>query len=101
MSFLKEPKGPYGSMRWAALPASITRCLKIKILNLSPCRDVSRNKLLHHGQRDDVVCFGIMDSIGLDTVFKVTDYRAKMRNDEEEKKNAAFLKNMLRKKRQR
>jgi len=42
-----------------------------------------------------------MHSIGLDTVFKVMDYRAKMRNDEEEKKNAAFLKNMLRKERQR
>jgi 3-hydroxybutyryl-CoA dehydrogenase len=36
--------------------------------------------------------FGMMDSIGLETVWKVTDYRAKKTNDEQKKRNAEFLK---------
>lgn len=36
--------------------------------------------------------FGIMDSIGLDTSWKVTDYWAQKRNDPQAKANAAFLK---------
>ena len=39
--------------------------------------------------------FGIMDSIGLDTCFKVTDYWANKRNDRQAKANAAFLKGYL------
>lgn len=39
--------------------------------------------------------FGIMDSIGLDTVHKVTDYWAKIRRDKQALKNAAFLKKYL------
>ena len=39
--------------------------------------------------------FGIMDSIGLDTVYKITDYWAKIRGDKQALKNAAFLKNYL------
>lgn len=35
--------------------------------------------------------FGIMDSIGLDTVYKVTKYWADLLNDKQGKKNAAFL----------
>ncbi len=36
--------------------------------------------------------FGIMDSIGLDTVYKVTKYWADLLNDKQGKKNAAYLK---------
>ena len=36
--------------------------------------------------------FGIMDSIGLDTVWKVTDYWAKIVKDPQQIKNAAFMK---------
>jgi 3-hydroxybutyryl-CoA dehydrogenase len=36
--------------------------------------------------------FGIMDSIGLDTVWKITEYWAEKRQNPQEKKNAAFLK---------
>lgn len=39
--------------------------------------------------------FGIMDSIGLDTCWKVTDYWANKRNDPQAKANAAFLKGYL------
>ncbi|MDY0220524.1 MAG: 3-hydroxyacyl-CoA dehydrogenase [Desulfobacterium sp.] len=39
--------------------------------------------------------FGIMDSIGLDTCWKVTDYWANRRNDPQAKANAAFLKGYL------
>ncbi len=36
--------------------------------------------------------FGIMDGIGIDTSWKVTDYWAQQRNDPQAKANAAFLK---------
>jgi 3-hydroxybutyryl-CoA dehydrogenase len=36
--------------------------------------------------------FGIMDSIGLETVYKVTDYWAERKNDPRGRRNAAFLK---------
>ena len=36
--------------------------------------------------------FGIMDSIGLETVYKVTDYWAGVKDDPQAKANAAFLK---------
>ncbi|MCX7679668.1 MAG: 3-hydroxyacyl-CoA dehydrogenase [Spirochaetes bacterium] len=36
--------------------------------------------------------FGMMDSIGLDTVWKITDYWAKKLNDPQMLKNAAFMK---------
>jgi 3-hydroxybutyryl-CoA dehydrogenase len=36
--------------------------------------------------------FGMMDNIGLDTVWKVTDYWAKRRNDPQALANAAFMK---------
>jgi 3-hydroxybutyryl-CoA dehydrogenase len=36
--------------------------------------------------------FGLMDSVGIDTVWKVTDYWAKKVNDKQGKKNARFLK---------
>jgi 3-hydroxybutyryl-CoA dehydrogenase len=36
--------------------------------------------------------FGIMDSIGLETVYKVTDYWAKIKNDPRSQRNAVFLK---------
>ncbi|PIP40463.1 MAG: 3-hydroxybutyryl-CoA dehydrogenase [Desulfobacterales bacterium CG23_combo_of_CG06-09_8_20_14_all_51_8] len=36
--------------------------------------------------------FGIMDSIGIDTVWKVTDYWAKIVKDPQQTKNAAFMK---------
>lgn len=39
--------------------------------------------------------FGIMDSIGLDTVYKVTKYWADVLNDTQGKKNAAFLKGYI------
>lgn len=39
--------------------------------------------------------FGIMDSIGLDTVFKVTDYWAEKTNNPQGKANAEFLKGYL------
>ena len=39
--------------------------------------------------------FGIMDSIGLDTVWKVTDYWAKKTKNKQQQKNADFLKKMI------
>lgn len=36
--------------------------------------------------------FGMMDSVGLDTVWKITDYWAKKLNDQQAQKNAAFMK---------
>jgi 3-hydroxybutyryl-CoA dehydrogenase len=36
-----------------------------------------------------------MDSIGIDSVWKVTDYWARELDDEQEKKNAAFLKRYI------
>jgi 3-hydroxybutyryl-CoA dehydrogenase len=36
--------------------------------------------------------FGIMDSIGLETVYRVTDYWAKIKNDPRSQRNAVFLK---------
>ncbi len=36
--------------------------------------------------------FGMMDSVGLDTVWKITDYWAKKLNDKQALKNAAFMK---------
>ncbi|NOY69597.1 MAG: 3-hydroxyacyl-CoA dehydrogenase [Deltaproteobacteria bacterium] len=39
--------------------------------------------------------FGIMDSIGIDTVWKITDYWAKQLNDVQAMANAAFLKNYV------
>ncbi|GBC59205.1 3-hydroxybutyryl-CoA dehydrogenase [Desulfonema ishimotonii] len=39
--------------------------------------------------------FGIMDSVGLDTVWKITAYWAEKRNDPRAKKNAEFIKTYL------
>lgn len=39
--------------------------------------------------------FGIMDSIGIDTVWKITDYWAKQLNDAQAMANATFLKNYV------
>jgi len=39
--------------------------------------------------------FGIMDSIGLDTVHKITDYWSKIRDNQQDVKNTAFLNNFL------
>ncbi|MCP4119048.1 MAG: 3-hydroxyacyl-CoA dehydrogenase [Desulfobacteraceae bacterium] len=39
--------------------------------------------------------FGIMDSIGIDTSWKVTDYWARQRDDPQAKANAAFLKTYM------
>jgi len=36
--------------------------------------------------------FGIMDSIGIDTVWKVTDYWARIVNNPQQTANAAFMK---------
>ena len=36
--------------------------------------------------------FGIMDSIGIDTVWRVTDNRARQENDKQKANNAEFLK---------
>ncbi|MBW2065124.1 MAG: 3-hydroxyacyl-CoA dehydrogenase [Deltaproteobacteria bacterium] len=39
--------------------------------------------------------FGLMDSIGIDSVWKVTDYWAKESKDKQEEKNARFLKQFV------
>ncbi len=39
--------------------------------------------------------FGIMDSVGLDTVWKITDYWARKTKDPQQRKNADFLKGMV------
>jgi 3-hydroxybutyryl-CoA dehydrogenase len=39
--------------------------------------------------------FGLMDSVGIDTVWKVTDYWAKKLDDEQNKRNAVFLKKYI------
>ncbi|MCG8615161.1 MAG: 3-hydroxyacyl-CoA dehydrogenase family protein, partial [Desulfobacterales bacterium] len=36
--------------------------------------------------------FGIMDSIGLETVYKVTDYWAEKKDDDKSRRNVAFVK---------
>jgi 3-hydroxybutyryl-CoA dehydrogenase len=41
--------------------------------------------------------FGIMDSVGLDTVYKITDYWAQKTNDPKPKANAAYLKTFVEK----
>ncbi len=41
--------------------------------------------------------FGIMDSVGLETVYKVTDYWAGVKNDSQAKANAALLKGYVEK----
>ena len=42
--------------------------------------------------RTPVGPFGLMDGVGLDTVWKITDYWAKKLNDKQALKNAAFMK---------
>lgn len=39
--------------------------------------------------------FGIMDQVGLKTVYTITDYWAKQRNDPQAKANAAYVKQMI------
>jgi len=39
--------------------------------------------------------FGMMDSVGLETVWKITDYWAETLNDKQSKKNAQFLKEFV------
>ena len=39
--------------------------------------------------------FGIMDSVGLETVWKITDYWAEKRNDDQARANAGFLKKFV------
>jgi 3-hydroxybutyryl-CoA dehydrogenase len=39
--------------------------------------------------------FGMMDSVGLETVWKITDYWAETLNDKQSKKNAEFLKKFV------
>ena len=41
--------------------------------------------------------FGIMDSVGLETVYKITDYWARKSNDPKRKSNAAYLKKFVEK----
>ncbi|MEA2109849.1 MAG: 3-hydroxyacyl-CoA dehydrogenase [Pseudomonadota bacterium] len=41
--------------------------------------------------------FGIMDSVGLETVYKITDYWARKTNDPKRKGNAAYLKKIVEK----
>ena len=41
--------------------------------------------------------FGIMDSVGLETVYKITDYWARKTNDPKRKSNAAYLKEYVEK----
>ena len=41
--------------------------------------------------------FGIMDSVGLETVYKITDYWARKTNDPKRKSNAAYLKKFVEK----
>ena len=45
--------------------------------------------------RTSIGPFGIMDSIGIETVWKVTDYWAKKLNDGQYQKNADFLKKYI------
>ena len=41
--------------------------------------------------------FGIMDSVGLETVYKITDYWARKTNDSKRKSNAAYLEKFVQK----
>ena len=41
--------------------------------------------------------FGIMDSVGLETVYRITDYRAQKIDDPKQKSNAAYLKTLVNK----
>lgn len=57
---------------------------------VAEAQDVDRSWMGVMGM--DIGPFGIMDSIGIDTVWKVTDYWAKQQEVPQDKKNAQFLK---------
>ncbi|MCF8037268.1 MAG: 3-hydroxyacyl-CoA dehydrogenase [Desulfobacteraceae bacterium] len=58
--------------------------------NVASVEDIDRSWMGVMGM--DIGPFGLMDSIGIDTAWKVTDYWARQTDDPQEKKNADFLK---------
>ena len=58
--------------------------------NVASIEDIDRSWMGVMGM--SIGPFGLMDSIGIDTAWKVTDYWARQTDDPQGKKNAAFLK---------
>ena len=75
------------------LMAVLDSALKLAEKDVASIEDIDKSWMgvLHTA----VGPFGIMDSIGLDTVHKITDYWAKIRGDKQALRNAAFLNKYL------
>jgi len=79
----------FNNMLMALLDSSLTLASR----KIAPICDIDRSWMgIMHSPTGP---FGIMDSIGLDTVLKVTSYWAKKRNDEKARKNAEFIKSYV------
>ncbi|NNL41378.1 MAG: 3-hydroxyacyl-CoA dehydrogenase [Desulfobacterales bacterium] len=79
----------FNNMLMALLDSSLTLASR----RIAPICEIDRSWMgIMHSPTGP---FGIMDSIGLDTVLKVTSYWAKQRNDEKARKNAAFVKSYV------
>ncbi|GAB6094308.1 3-hydroxyacyl-CoA dehydrogenase [Desulfatiferula olefinivorans] len=70
--------------------ALLDSALKLASKNVAPVQEIDRAWMgvMH----TFIGPFGLMDSVGLDTVYKITDYWAQTLNSPQAKANAAFLK---------
>lgn len=79
----------FNNMLMALLDSALTLASK----KIAPICDIDRSWMgIMHSPTGP---FGIMDSIGLDTVLKVVSYWAEKRDDEKARKNAAFVKSYV------
>jgi len=72
------------------LMAFLDSALNLASNDIAPIRDIDRSWM--GIMNSPVGPFGIMDVIGLDTVYKITDYWAKELDNPNAKENASFLK---------
>ncbi len=86
-------KENYGYVFNTMLMTLISSALTLAANEVASIRDIDRSFMgvMHTA----IGPFGIMDSIGLDTVYKVTKYWADVLNDAQGKKNAAFLQDYI------
>ncbi|MCX8122987.1 MAG: 3-hydroxyacyl-CoA dehydrogenase [Spirochaetes bacterium] len=86
-------KENYGYVFNTMLMTLISSALTLAANEVANIRDIDRSFMgvMHTA----IGPFGIMDSIGLDTVYKVTKYWADLLNDAQGKKNADFLKTYI------
>ena len=73
--------------------ALLDSALKLASKNVAPVQEIDRAWMgvMH----TFIGPFGLMDSVGLDTVYKITDYWAQTLNNPQAKANAAFLKSYV------